>query len=562
MKTRIRAFWKRVTNIGVTDALSSGEAKRVRLVNRIGIVVALFMVPFVFQYLDMGLPLATATSVFSIACMLLSVWLNSRAYYLSARYLILIGGGLVNIFVISSVMGFENGDHTALTMAVLFTFMLFDLKQRRHLVFGLIATVACWIGLEATGYEAFGNFDIDGALQRTNYTVTFTLSLFCVMLMAFYFQNLSNRQVDDIVFRAQQELKAVFNNAYDAIFLVHPRTLDIEECNERSLEMFTIDEKELILGTNANLLLEQPFTRQELAEVKRRPASGHKWSVERKLKSPGTDPFWGNIAFTTVRFGERDSLLVRISDITEKKLAEVQMRQARDKAEAANQAKDNFLANMSHELRTPLNGILGMTQLIQMTSTDAALQEYAQLLWESGGRLLNVFNTMLDLSKLETSDRLVDLEPTNVAPLLRTTTQLFAAEAEAKGLAFELDLPEGEVITLLEKDFFEKSMAQVLSNALKFTESGQIKLSVAQDEEEAVSITVSDTGIGMSQEFLDNHLFTKFKQESGGYTRKYEGAGLGLALTKRMTELMQGEIEVKSQKEIGTAVILRFKNGG
>ena len=86
----------------------------------------------------------------------------------------------------------------------------------------------------------------------------------------------------------------------------------VPECSyalavQRSLEMFTIDEKEHILGTNVNLLLEKPFTRQELAEVKRRPASGHKWSVERKLKSPGIDPFWGNIAYTNVRFGERDS---------------------------------------------------------------------------------------------------------------------------------------------------------------------------------------------------------------------------------------------------------------
>ena len=559
MKVILKKRWQALTNLGVTDELSSGEAKRVRLVNRIGFVVACIMLPFVFQYMEMGLGMATGVSVFSMMAMLFSVWLNAHRRYIAARYVMLIGGGLTNIFVVSCVMGFENGDHTALTMAVLFTFMLFDLKQKRHLVIGLATTLAVWITLEASQYSLLGVYDIPADLQRTNYTVTFTLTLFCVTLIAYYFQGLSNKQVDDIVFRAQAELRAVFNNSYDAIFLVNPEDLSIEECNQRSLEIFEVASLDYFIGRSANTLFEAPLPPAELEEIKHRVQLGHKWDFERALEGRGDDAFWGSIAFTSVRYGERNSLLVRISDITQKKLAEVQMRQAKDKAEAANTAKDNFLANMSHELRTPLNGILGMTQLIQMTSTDATLQEYAQLLEESGSRLLNVFNTMLDLSKLETTESLDDIEAMDVSGLLRTTSEPFVVEAEAKGLSFDLSLPDGEVISLVQKDFFEKSMMQVLSNALKFTETGSIQLALESDEEsEVVRVVVSDTGIGMSADFVNTNLFTKFEQESEGYTRNYEGAGLGLALTKRMTELMDGDIEVKSEKEKGTEITFIF----
>lgn len=561
MKSLLLNRWKRFTTLGITDDLSSGEAKRVKLVNKIGAIVSLMMVPFVFQYMDMGLLPGALASVFSIFCFMCSIWCNARRWYIPARYMTLVGGGLINIFVISNVMGFENGDHTALTMTMLYTFMLFDLKQRGHLLVGLLSTILCWVLLEVGNYQWLGTYDIDPGLQRTNYTVTFSMTLFFMILIAYHFQNLSNRQVNDIVYRAQQELKAVFNNSYDALLLVNRNTWKVEECNRPSLEILHKDALKEIVGKSADDFFRNPVDDEARQIIRERVGRGEKWSEEFELRAEQGQR-WANVAFSAVRYGERNALLVRITDVTAEKMVAVRMQEAKERAESANKAKDQFLANMSHELRTPLNGILGMSQLIQMTSEDETLNGYAHVLEESGERLLNVFNTMLELSRLQTIQRLDDLAPADIRGLVESHLKAFQEQASAKGLDFQLELGEGTFEPMLKEEFFVESMRQVLSNAIKFTEDGQVSVKLEKSETgDAVRLIVSDTGIGMSEEFLRKKLFNQFEQESDGYTRNYEGTGLGLALTKRMTELMNGEITVQSQRSKGTSVSFQFPLG-
>jgi PAS domain S-box-containing protein len=261
----------------------------------------------------------------------------------------------------------------------------------------------------------------------------------------------------------------------------------------------------------------------------------------------------------SILFDDKPAIQAVIKDITERKQFEAQIIYAKVKAEQSEKLKDSFIANISHEIRTPLNIILGYTGLIASLFEDRIRKdetEFFESIQRGGQRLMRTVEHILNISSIQTGNFQVHPEQIDISARVAKIAQDMQPLAQEKGLTLDFVNDCRKGLILADRYCIDQAITNLTENAIKFTNKGGVTLHVYR-ENQWLAIEIKDSGIGISPEYLPK-VFSVFSQEIAGYSRPFEGLGLGLALTKRYIELNNGSVTVKSRKGSGSSFVIRF----
>ena len=404
----------------------------------------------------------------------------------------------------------------------------------------LTATGKIILGQDGTPIRAFG----------VNYDVT------------------SQKEVETALKEQDAYLRAVLDHAVTAIIIIDEQGT-IETFNPSAEHIFGYTAAEAV-GHNVKFLMPEPYHSEHDGYLKQYRDTNIRRiiGIGREvigLHKDGTE-FPLDLAVSEVRLQRRRIFIGMIRDITDMKDNEAQLEEAAVELECRNaeleiahkqvlsatRAKSAFLASMSHEIRTPMNSIAAMAELLGETSLSAEQEDYVRRLGRASSHLLELINDVLDLSKIESGQLQLESIPFNLADLVENVAQMMAVRAHAKHIELITHIRE-HVTHMVSGDptRLRQILVNLLGNAVKFTEQGQVLLQIESTESNQLRFSVSDTGIGIPEDKLGS-IFASFSQADASTTRKYGGTGLGLSITKRLVELMGGDIKVSSMPGLGS----------
>jgi two-component system, sensor histidine kinase and response regulator len=360
---------------------------------------------------------------------------------------------------------------------------------------------------------------------------------------------------EEAVRKGKARLQAVLESVDDVIIELDGDGVYINVWNQRDELLMTTREE--MVGRSVEDLLSPELAQAVREALVRILQTGKTETTEYPVSvRAGTRWFAARMTRIPAEEGVRPTVCAVVRDITESREAAEELKRAKEAAEAASEAKSEFLANMSHEIRTPMNGILGMTELTLDTELTHEQREYLKTVKNSADALLIVINDILDFSKIEAGKLEFDRVDFNLWKSLGETMETLALRAHQRGLEFACRIrPQVEEWVMGDPGRLRQVLVNLIGNAIKFTEKGEVVLEVSKDAQDETGallhFAVRDTGIGIPAE-KQSLIFGAFTQADSSMSRRYGGTGLGLAITCRLVEMMGGRIWVESEAGRGS----------
>ncbi len=369
---------------------------------------------------------------------------------------------------------------------------------------------------------------------------------------------IARKQAADRLAESESRTRAIVDHAVDGIVTIDERGR-IESFNPAAARMFGHAPEDMI-GLNVSRLMPEPYASEHDGYLRRYLDTGQAKiiGVGREVigrRKDGSE-FPLDLSISEVRLANRRLFTGLMRDVTARKQADAALRQAKEAAEAANQAKSEFLASMSHEIRTPMNAIIGMADLLLESPLTPEQTEYVRIFQRAGGTLMGLINDILDLSKVEAGHLNLEQIDFDLQEAVDTAAEIVAVRAHEKGLELACRVaPDVPRYAIGDPTRLRQVLVNLMGNAVKFTEKGEVVLTVEREpgrsEPGCLRCSVRDTGIGIPKDKLES-VFERFTQADTSTTRKYGGTGLGLAISKRLVELMGGRIWVESEPGQGS----------
>jgi len=423
-----------------------------------------------------------------------------------------------------------------------------------------------WLFLKQTGFHTFES--IHRARDGREFPVEVTSNYIQFdeqgYVCAFARNVTERKRIERALREAESKYRDIFENAVEGIFQSSPEG-EILRCNPAMVRIYGYDSQEEFKAAVADgRVYVDPDRRAEFVCLMQ--TQGSVSEFESQVYRKDGSVIWTSEKARTVVNEKGKTLYYEgfVEDITERKRTAEELRQAKEAAEAANRTKSQFLANMSHEIRTPLNGIIGMTELALGTNLTDEQREYLEIARSSSASLLSLINDILDFSKVEAGKLQLNPAEFRLRATLDHMFNTLAMRAQRKGLELACNiLPDVPDALIGDADRLRQILLNLVDNAIKFTEKGNVIVHVQSELESAEKATlrfsVTDTGIGISED-KQQMIFEAFSQADDSMTRRYGGTGLGLAISSQLVQIMGGRIWLESKPGHGSAfhVVLPF----
>lgn len=376
----------------------------------------------------------------------------------------------------------------------------------------------------------------------------------------------SFREVEEKLRITNEKLQLLMRSIPSGV-VVHNASTEIILCNDMAEKLLGLSHDQIIGKKNIDFRWNFIDSNGNHVPVEEYPvnkviSSKATYSFELGVYRPETDDIiciWGNAVPLFNYKEEIDQVIVCFTDITELKKTQEELIRVKEDADKANQAKSLFVANMSHEIRTPLNSIIGFSEILRKKTTDSQNRHYIELICESGKALLSLINDILDISKIESGKMELKFSNVSVYTMVSELITIFSPKIKQKNLLFDIKLDKSIPVGLImDETRLRQVLINLIGNAIKFTNSGFIRLSIhceytGKDVNRRVSLVIKiiDSGIGIPDESIEK-IFGAFEQLRGHKQEQYGGTGLGLAITKNIVNMMGGYITVESKEGTGT----------
>ncbi|MFD1293196.1 response regulator [Lutibacter holmesii] len=360
----------------------------------------------------------------------------------------------------------------------------------------------------------------------------------------------------DLIKESETKYRKLIANSYDAIFIQQDKKFKL--VNKEFVSLFGYSEKELFAPNfdssqllDPNNLLDVRAKKEKFDKLKK------PFKYELVCISKSKQKLFVEVSISYLLYGNSYAIQGIVHDITDRKIKEIELIKAKEKAEESDRLKSAFLANMSHEIRTPMNGILGFTELLSDPNLNADKRHnFLKIIKQSGSRMLNTVNDLIDISKIETNQMNFVVSEVNVNERIANLFNFFKLEAAQKQLALNYTVGLSNELANIKTDKpkFDSIVSNLVKNALKFTHKGQIDFGyelITEGEKEYLQFFVKDTGIGIPSNRIEA-IFNRFEQADIEDQLAYQGSGLGLTISKSYIEMQGGKIWVESTEGVGS----------